>query len=699
MNWETLLKAGSHWPNSEMDWVELLTGDVQGFIVTGKALVDKPDQRYLETFRTVLRRYDSTTVNNFIANLTDTFESKFPDLDDDEEDDKLELMEDNYLRIREAFEEHIGEYRGGGEKSAEGGKKGREHIDILMSRFSEAAKRLEAKQDVDWDELEAELTKVYKSDRDTQGLKEFRRSLSDKINRVIASNIPKDSNLPKLKSMYKNFAQTADSVNYTVETITPELAVVFLEKVQEPNKLEGESIGAVNQPGLISRFHETEMGEMQQQQRQRRKKKVTTKNIKISKLKKLQVRGSSRSRFTPVFKGLLEHDLDDAELGLTQRITSDLESRAINLDSIKGLVVDALWEIKMGKATTEEWEKKLGIPIPKMPIAAPFEKKDEEAFKEQVMRLITDDENAINQMTQGYRQKLSNYRQGVPKLFKDFIMQIAKNKNVYESKLNAIWSNGFDEFLDKIREQDSNSEPAGFRVIDSLLSRNKGMVPIYALPSNNKIKAMYKYMEEGEPFPENWSDSKEEAWDDLINDYFEFLGKPDNLEWSDVELFGDLLSIDSDNDDVKFSDPFRNAIAEFFTEVQSGNTELSVLTTKHTPSMARTVNITDLIKEIRFIENKLFGNAKVNAILQDDSTTGKALKGDLSDEEFKSLVEGFYKVFDAVITNIRKEVIKLIQEHLEMMVNNQAEYLQYNIQIFDILQIGGGIGKGLIRRE
>ena len=32
MNWETLLKAGSHWPNSEMDWVELLTGDVQGFI-------------------------------------------------------------------------------------------------------------------------------------------------------------------------------------------------------------------------------------------------------------------------------------------------------------------------------------------------------------------------------------------------------------------------------------------------------------------------------------------------------------------------------------------------------------------------------------------------------------------------------------------------------------------------------------------
>lgn len=697
--WEQLLKVESHWPRSEIDWVELLTSNVQGFITTGKALVNQPNQSNLEGFRTTLRHYDSGSVNNFIAGLTDTFEAQFPDLDDDEEDDKLEEMTDNFLRIREAFEEHIGEYKGGATKEggAKGGAKGKEHIDILASHFEEASKRLEAKQEIDWEELESELVQAYPSSRNTINLKEFRRTLSDKVNRVIAGHIPQDSDLPKLNAMYKNFTLTADSVEYNVVNITPELAVVFLEKIQEPNKLGGQSIGAVRPPP-IAQFHESEMGEMQTAAVARRTPKVTTKSVKISKLKKLQIRGSSHSRFTPIFKGLLIHDLDDTQLGLTQRIASDLESRSINLEALKEIIVDALWEIKMNKSTPEEWENKLGFPLPEMPIAAPFEEKDEEAFKEQVLRLISDDPNTMNQMSRSYSQKLSQYRKGIHKLFKDFIMQILTNKNVYEDKINAIWKDGYAELLEKVSESHTDMTPAGFRVVDSLLSKDKGMVPIYALPNNKKIKLMYEYMEEENGFPERMSEQRQDAWNDLINDYVDFLGASKNREWSNVELFGDILSINLTDDDVTFADPFRNAIAEFFSEVQNGNTELSVLTGKHTLSKARTVNIMDLIKEIRYIEIKLFGSSHVNNILQDDSITAKALKTKIEDSEFKELVDGFYKIFDTVVTKIRNEVVKLVQGHLEMMVKNQAEYLQYNIQIFDLLGIGAGIGTELIRR-
>tara|TARA_R110002020_G_scaffold133635_3_gene298206 strand:- start:799 stop:2898 length:2100 start_codon:yes stop_codon:yes gene_type:complete len=698
--WEQLLKVDSHWPRSHIDWVELLTSNVQGFITTGKALIDKPNQANLDGFKTVLRDYTS---HNWISEIEPTFDLEFPDLDFDEEEEKRDLMEDNYRRIHEAFEEHIGEHSIFVTSGAEGGKIGgpisgeihAKKFKLLASHFSEAAKRLEAEQEVDWEELEAEVSELYPSDR-LRALKEFRRELSDKVNRVIAANIPEDSDLPKLKLMYKGFeAVEGDTTNYEVVTITPELAVVFLEKVQEPKKLEGE--GAVKDRGTaMAEMHQRQMPTMQARQRAGRTAKTSTQQLRIDKLKKLQTKGSSYNRFTPTFKGLLVHDLNDSELGLTQRITSDLEERSINLDAIVERVLDALWHLYNKRGTKEEHEKQLGISLPDIESDVPFEEDDEEGFREYMKNLIIDDSNTVNQLTTTYKKKLSQYRQGVSKLFKDFIIKLLMDKGDLKDKVNAIWKDGHAELTSFASGTGSGN--AGFNVVTQLLSKDKGMIPIYSLPNNKKIKEMYQYMIKDLSYPEKMSDVRRDAWDELINEYFDFAYSPENREWMDVELFGDLIST-SDNDDVKFSDPFRNAIAELFIEVQNGNTKLSELTGKHTPTMARSVSIMDLIREIRHAEKTIFGSSTINAELDDDKATAKALMGEIDDSEFKRLVDTFYKVFDQTVTRIRNEVVKLVQAHLETMVKNQAEYLQYNTAIFSVLSIGGGLGKALIRRS
>ena len=119
-----------------------------------------------------------------------------------------------------------------------------------------------------------------------------------------------------------------------------------------------------------------------------------------------------------------------------------------------------------------------------------------------------------------------------------------------------------------------------------------------------------------------------------------------------------------------------------------------IIKVKFTPSLAKNIDIIELIREIRFIDIKLFGNSKINNLLQDDSSLASSLEKELDESDFKKLVNNFYQVFDAIVTKIRKKVVDLVDEHLNVMVNNQAEYLTYNNQIFNFLVINR-----LIRRS
>ena len=691
--WEQLLKADSHWPRSHIDWIDLLTSNVQGFIKTGEALIDKPNQKNLEGFKTVLRNYDSSGVNNFLAGMEATFDEKFPDLDFDEEEDKREEMKDNYLRIREAFEEHIGEHYSAAGSEAGGKATQDKYTKILASHFVEAANRLESEQEVDWEELEAEVSELYPSDR-LRALKEFRRELSDKVNRIVAANIPEDSDLPKLKIMYKGYeAVEGDTLNFESVNITPELAVIFLEKIQEPKKLEG--VGAVkDRATAMAEMHRRQKSPMRQLREAGRTPKTSTANIKIPKLVPLQVKGSSYNKFTPIFKGLLQHELNDSELGLTERLASDLESRSINMGAIIERVLDAMWIIYNKKGTKEEYEKQLGIDLPDVSVDVPYESNEEEKFRDYMRNKIVNDSKVTNQLSTTYKDKLSKYRKGVSKVFKDFVIKLIMDKGDLRDKVNAIWKGGHAELIKFA--QNSADDDAGFKVVTELLSKNKGMIPIYSLPNQKKIKLMYDYMVSGKELPTNMSEEREDAWEALINEYFEYAYSPDNMEWNDVELFGDLISV-GNNDDITFSDPFRRSIAELFIEVQNGNTKLSELTGKHTPSLAKSVSIMDLIRELRHIEKTLFGTSEINKVLQDDSKTSNALKEKIEDSEFEQLVDSFYDIFDASVTRMRNAVVDLVQKHIDTMVKNQAEYLQYNTNVFNVLLFGGGIGKALIK--
>ena len=150
MSWQILLKA-HHFPHSHTSWVELLTGNsasIKGFILTGKTLLPK-NPKYSESFRSVLRNYE--TANNFISGLQDELDRLYPDMDWREENEKKQLMIDNYNTIREAFEEDIGEYKEGATKEGGriGGIIGGEYRVELLALFKEAAEELNKDEEVD----------------------------------------------------------------------------------------------------------------------------------------------------------------------------------------------------------------------------------------------------------------------------------------------------------------------------------------------------------------------------------------------------------------------------------------------------------------------------------------------------------------------------------------------------------------------
>ena len=686
--WQTILKS-AFWPNSEIEWVNLLTKDskdIADYITQAKMLIGSSSQQGLQGFKATLR---NEKASNYVASLVDTLLSQKPELEEDEdaEEEMVELMIDNFRRIQETFSEEIRGYKGGGRKGSE----------ILLDDFEEVATILESEGEVDWEKLEEKTVAAFPSSRQ-RNINDFKRKLGDKVNRIIAQNLPDD--LPKLNSMYGKMKETQPSVSYEVLDITPQKALTFLELVQEPKKLAGESLTSVRS-GPIAQYYEGEQTEMARVRREKRSPKALTSKIKIPELRPLQVKKSSREYFTPTFKGLLIYDLNDEELGLSDSLAADLESRVINAPAIVSRIVDMLWSIKIGDIDEQRANRLIGFTLPNANdvSAETFERNQEEDYKQLASTFVSNNPELLRTASSSMKAQVSKVRKGVSKVFRDFIIDILKNKNKYGDIITSLFGEkGYDEL------RSNAPDDAGFELKGTMLSANKESVPIYGLPKQNKLYSdkvgkIYSYVTterelseyEKEDKEEEEIDEMEEAIEDLRDKWVDFEEKPENRPYKTLKLFGDIMEGQSD---FKFADPFRNAISEFFEQVQNGQSKLSDLTGKFTPSLAKNIDIIELIREIRFIDIKLFGNSKINNLLQDDSSLASSLEKELDESDFKKIVNNFYQVFDAIVTKIRKKVVDLVDEHLNVMVNNQAEYLTYNNQIFNFLVINR-----LIRRS
>jgi len=684
MSWQILLKA-HHFPHSHTSWVELLTGNsasIKGFILTGKTLLPK-NPKYSESFRSVLRNYE--TANNFISGLQDELDRLYPDMDWREENEKKQLMIDNYNTIREAFEEDIGEYKEGATKEGGriGGIIGGEYRVELLALFKEAAEELNKDEEVDWGELEEELVSAFPGDR-VRTFDKFRGELGDGINRIIAKNLPEG--FPKLSSMYAKYTDVEESINYTVADITPELVITFFTNIQEPAKLGGKTV-ASKKPRGWKKIKGKRKGV----------EKQSTRPFKIKELRTLQTKGGNRNNFTETFKGILTHDLNDVELGLAQKLTTDMESKAVNISAVKERIIDAAFKINQGSATKEEMERMLGFALPHEII--PATKYGYEEFKEKMLERFETPEGEIasNNMVSNFKQKLYNYRKGVPKLFKDFIIHILKNKNKYKDILDDMWKGGYTDFVSSAPQDNS----VGFTTNGTMVTKTGETVPIWSLPRSGevydkRVKMIHNHIIKDIKQDTDSSETVQDAWDALDWAYLEFIDEEDNQQWQEQEMFGDLLLASKQDEPElaqQFSDPFKKSIAFMFDDVVDDRAKLSELQRKHTPSKTKTINILDLIKEIRHIEIKLFGRSKLNDMLDDNGKYDNALKQGVSIEEKKKLVELFYTEFDTIISSIRKKVIEILESHLQNMINNQGKYLQYNDTIFNLLH-----ARGLIRK-
>ena len=373
-----------------------------------------------------------------------------------------------------------------------------------------------------------------------------------------------------------------------------------------------------------------------------------------------------------------------------------MESKTVNISAVKDRIIDAAFKINQGSATKEEMERMLGVALPHEII--PATKYGYEEFKEKMLERFETPEGEIasNNMVSDFKQKLYNYRKGVPKLFKDFIIHILKNKNKYKDILDDMWKGGYTDFVSSAPQDNS----VGFNTNGTMVTKTGETVPIWSLPRgkevyDKRVKMIHKYIIKDEQDTDS-PETVQNAWAELDAAYFEFIAEDDNQQWDEQEMFGDLLLANpADEPELaqQFSDPFKKSIALMFDDVVGDTAKLSELQRKHTPSKTKTINILDLIKEIRHIEIKLFGRSELNGMLDDNGKYDNALKQGVSIEEKKKLVELFYKEFDTIISNIRKKVIEILETHLQNMINNQGKYLQYNDTIFNLLY-----ARGLIRK-
>jgi|8_EtaG_2_1085327.scaffolds.fasta_scaffold00698_13 hypothetical protein len=659
MTWQILLKQ-SQFPTTWVDWVELLElpdARLNSWVEAMKSLltVDESPQGY-RSFSNSLRR----DADDFINGIWGQVREVNPDLNWRTESAKRGQLENAFNILKEGFEDKL--YTDSGASQTSNMNRERA-LDI----FNEAAERINRNVDINWDNLEETLS-IF---NDARHITAFRRELGDDANRTIAANIP-EGEYPRLNDMYRHYTDVAESQNYVVNDVTTGKAFEYLTLIQEPTLLTGNAVRAVGGFGP------------------RRLNRVSTRPFQIQQLDILQTRRGNYRRFTEIFKGILQYDLNDSNLGLADKLTSVMRNKAVNRGAIKERIMEAAWEINQGIDTKEDKERQLGLVLPDFPLARAENRKDFNTSMDNWFDKNIGEERAILRQMES---KMVNYKKGSTKLFRDFIVDILTKPGIYKSILDNIWADGYNAF----RSEAPQDDDLGFRHIDSMPSMRGQKIPIRALPSglgvySTRTKDMHEVLILNTE-PKN----NEDAWDELVEKWFDF--QDENEELKDDILFGDLLQAGDEDEGAflrQFTDPFRKSIAIMFQDVIDEEFELENLTGNYAVSLRDNINIFDLIKEILTTERAVLEKSDMTRLLQNDGSIGSALNNNPNDEQVVELVNTFYQAIDAIITNIRNGVVELVKNKLDEMVRLQGEYLQYNDTIYALLfaegflRFGGG---------
>ena len=582
----------------------------------------------------------------------------------------LDKMEQNFDTLKEAFKEFF-------ETNVQGiAVQSNEQRQQAIETFQEAASFIEQKRDVNWEELEAIIVS-YTTPRHR---KSFIQHIGDKVNRTIAANLPEEG-YPELKKIYRYYGQVGDSKNYQVNDIDSEKALIYITNIQEKTYIAGTRIAAATRPSFPKLNQDPNAP--------RRDKQPLAEEFKIGQLKSLQGKKGDSRPFTVIFKSIFEGDLDQ-QTQIANTLSQTMKNRTVNQKAVLDRIVELAYAVNQGDLTIEQASSASGLNLQIIEHLIPSIKSDDKDTFETELKneLFKDGAKGQRDVTRQFEIKMSNYRRGVPKIFKDFITDMFHKPNIYEETFNNIWTNSYSQFR-------LNHEFTHWRQLGNMLAKNGKTYPIWGLPRRTgnakRIEIMYKFIILNDrSIDDDFSNKAQTAFRALRRLFNNF--KKENIEDSEEELFGDLLNVtiaDAPKIVQHFADPFEKAIAYLFLDVKDGNTKLEELTSKYEISLSKDINIINAIREVKETEKVVLRKAKVTQLLTGKYTN--VLSQNISNDEIIPVVKQFIDDLNSIITEIRDGVKQLITDKLTRMVNNQGEYLPFNNAIFIILE-----GYGLI---
>ena len=582
-----------------------------------------------------------------------------------------DLAEENLAKLQEGFKEYI-DKPVNLPPAAQAQNERRLHI---IELFRQAAEYLRQERNVDWGELESAISEI----NDVRYLNQYLEDFGDDVNSIIASNLP-EKGVDRLTALYSKYSFGEDyQKQYTVNTITNELALVYLNEIQEPIVLSGKrQFGNFAQRGFLANPDKPNVA----------RNRPPAKPFKVKGLSKIQTLKGRKKRFTDLFLSLFKGDLSEQE-NITNQLAQDLKSRAVNRQAVLDVVSDIAFKINQEMITIEEANRMSGLDFNTITSLIPSTRAgDKEDFISDFKNaLFSDGAKGQRDMTRQFENKMTQYRSGVPKLFKDFITDLINKPNIYEDTFNSIYTNSYLKFR-------QDSDLGGFIQMGTMPGKSGKRVASWKIqpnvPNSRKLTRLYEWLVNRNQSILNDANDKEKSGLRALRKLYRNFRK-DNVEDTEEELFGNLLNISvKDESDLlrTFTDPFEKSIASLFIEVKDGTVNLEDLTSTYNVSLDKTINTVDLIQELHETE-RVVGSSNITNLLTQKYP--EKITPEITYEELAGVVRSFIADLNKVVKKIVITVKELITKKLQLMINNQGRYLPLNSAIFIILE-----GKGLI---
>ena len=318
-----------------------------------------------------------------------------------------DLAEENLTKLKEEFKEYT---EAAAAKQIKGGSaQQQKKTQSIIELFQQASKYIEAEREVDWEEIDKEISQIT----DKRTLVSILEALGDDVNFNIATNIP-DKGFENLKAFYNKYSfGEGYQKNYTVNNITNELALVYLTEIQEPIVLSGKrQFGDFAQRGFLANPDKPNVA----------RNRPPAKPFKVKGLPKIQTTKGRKKRFTDLFLSLFKGDLSEQE-NITNQLAQNLKSKAVNRQAVLDVVSDIAFKINQEMVTIDEANRMSGLDFNVIADLIPSTRvgDKEEFIKDFKNTLFSDGAKGQRDMTRQFENKMTQYRAGVPKLFKDFI--------------------------------------------------------------------------------------------------------------------------------------------------------------------------------------------------------------------------------------------------------------------------------------